>query len=51
MSSVFQPLAALLAKALNDLHPAVRVASPGSRNAPLIEAFSLVPGKEVVVLD
>ena len=51
MASSFQPLAALLAKALKDLDPAVRVASPGSRNAPLIEAFSSLPGKEVVVLD
>ncbi len=51
MSHSFQPLAALLAKALADLAPAVRVASPGSRNAPLIEAFSALPGREVVVLD
>lgn len=51
MTSTFQPLAALLAQAISELNLSLRVASPGSRNAPLIEAFSALIGEEIVVLD
>lgn len=51
MTSSFQPLAALIAQAVSELKPCLRVASPGSRNAPLIEAFAELPGDEIVVLD
>ncbi|HAB36023.1 MAG TPA: 2-succinyl-5-enolpyruvyl-6-hydroxy-3-cyclohexene-1-carboxylic-acid synthase [Cryomorphaceae bacterium] len=51
MADAFQTLAALVAQALRGLSPALTVFSPGSRNAPLVEACRQVVGKRTTALD
>ena len=51
MADAFQPLAALVAQALRGLSPALTVFSPGSRNAPLVEACMGLGGRATTALD
>ncbi|CAI8368818.1 MAG: 2-succinyl-5-enolpyruvyl-6-hydroxy-3-cyclohexene-1-carboxylate synthase [Owenweeksia sp. TMED14] len=47
----FQPLSALIGKFLDQLDLAAWVGSPGSRNAPLMEAFSSLEYPQAIMLD
>ena len=51
MADAFQPLAALVAHALRGLSPALTVYSPGSRNAPLMEALTALGQPSTTALD
>ena len=51
MTKDFQPISAVLSKILEELNLSAWVGSPGSRNAPLMEAFSSLECPNAVILD
>ncbi len=51
MTADFQPISAALSKILHELNLSAWVGSPGSRNAPLMEAFSSLECPNAIILD